>query len=57
MSGGFNDMASLKAKADKLVGVAEAIKAKLAKKELDEDSEQMREIKQVMFNMGMEGNF
>ena len=50
-------MASLKARADKLVHVAETIKAKLAKKELDEDSEQMREIKQVMFNMGMESGF
>ena len=40
-----------------MIAVAETIKAKLAKKELDADSAEMREIQAVMFNMGLASDF
>lgn len=38
-----------------MVGIAEQIKTKLEKKELNQDSEEMKEIQAVMFNMGITG--
>lgn len=40
-----------------MVVIAEKIKNALAKKELDADSEEMREIQKVMFNMGIVSDF
>lgn len=57
MSGGFEDFESLKKRAEPLIQVAETIKAKLARKELDADSAEMREIQAVMFNMGLANDF
>lgn len=51
------DFESLKERSKKLVAVAEQIKTKLARKELDADSEEMKEIQSVMFNMGMASDF
>ena len=44
ISDGFQDFDALKEQSKKLVAVAEQIKAKLARKEMDADSEEMREI-------------
>ena len=40
-----------------MVTIAETIKQKLAKKELDSESEEMKEIQSVMFNMGLASDF
>ena len=40
-----------------MVDIAEQIKSKLERKELNEESEEMKEIQSVMFNMGMASNF
>lgn len=40
-----------------MVLIAEQIKVKLARKELDADSEEVKEIQSVMFNMGIDSNF
>ena len=40
-----------------MVAIAESIKSKLAKKELDGETEEMKEIQSVMFNMGMASDF
>ena len=40
-----------------MVTIAETIKQKLAKKELDGESEEMKEIQSVMFNMGIASDF
>jgi len=40
-----------------MVLIAEQIKSKLARKELDADSEEMKEIQSVMFNMGIASDF
>ena len=40
-----------------MVTIAETIKQKLAKKELDSESEEMKEIQSVMFNMGIASDF
>ena len=38
-----------------MVTIAEQIKAKLARKELNVESDEMKEIQAVMFNMGISG--
>jgi hypothetical protein len=48
---------SLKEKARNLVGVAKQIQTKIKKKEINADSEEMKEIQQVMFNMGLVSDF
>jgi ESCRT-II complex subunit VPS36 len=40
-----------------MVAIAEQIKAKLARKELNIESEEMKEIQSVMFNMGITTDF
>ena len=40
-----------------MVAIAEQIKAKLARKELNSESEEMKEIQAVMFNMGIATDF
>lgn len=40
-----------------MVVIAEKIKQALARKELDADTEEMREIQNVMFNMGIASDF
>jgi len=40
-----------------LVGIAEQIKDKLARKEINNESEEMKEIQSVMFNMGITTDF
>ena len=40
-----------------MVAIAETIKHKLARKELNLESEEMKEIQIVMFNMGMTDGF
>ena len=40
-----------------MVKIAESIKAKLARKELDSETEEMKEIQAVMFNMGIASDF
>ena len=40
-----------------MVAIAEKIKSGLAKQELDADSEELREIQKVMFNMGIVTDF
>jgi len=56
ISGAFQDLESLKSKAKDLVKVAETIQNKIKRKELDSNSEEMKEIQSVMFNMGLAGN-
>lgn len=50
-------MESLKERSRAMVQIAETIKTKLARKELDSESEEMKEIQSVMFNMGIETDF
>jgi len=40
-----------------MVTIAEQIKGKLARNELDGTTEEMKEIQSVMFNMGMASDF
>lgn len=40
-----------------MVAIAAKIKSQLEKKELDADSEELREIQKVMFNMGIGDDF
>ena len=40
-----------------MVVIAEKIKSALAKKELDAETDEMREIQKVMFNMGIASDF
>ena len=49
----FKDLDSLKEKARGMVTIAQTIQNKINKKELSGDSEEMKEIQAVMFNMGM----
>ena len=51
------DLDSLQEKSREMVAIAEKIKGALARKELDADSEEMREIQSVMFNMGLASDF
>jgi len=44
ISGAFTDLDSLQEKSREMVAIAEKIKAQLAKKELDADTDEMREI-------------
>ena len=39
------------------MAIAEQIKSKLDRKELNQDSEEIKEIQAVMFNMGITSNF
>jgi hypothetical protein len=48
---------SLKEKAKGLVGIANTIKTKIEKKEITADTDEMKEIQQVMFNMGLINDF
>ena len=57
ISGAFQDLDSLQEKSRQMVAIAEKIKSALAKHELDEDSEEMKEIQKVMFNMGIVSDF
>jgi hypothetical protein len=40
-----------------MVGIANSIKSKIQRKEISADSEEMKEIQQVMFNMGLISDF
>ena len=40
-----------------MVQIAESIKQKLDSKEIDDSSDEIKEIQSVMFNMGMASNF
>ena len=53
----FQDLESLKEKSRSMVQIAETIKSKLANNELDAQSDEMKEIQAVMFNMGMASDF
>ena len=53
----FQDLDALKEKSRTMVKIAESIKAKLARKELDGETEEMKEIQAVMFNMGIASDF
>ena len=53
----FSDLESLKEKSRHMVTIAEAIKGKLARNELDGTSDEMKEIQSVMFNMGIASDF
>lgn len=53
----FSDLESLKDKARGLVGLANQIKTKIQKKELNTDTDEMKEIQAVMFNMGLISDF
>jgi hypothetical protein len=57
ISTAFQDLDSLKEKARNLVGVANTIRNKIERKEMTADSEEMKEIQQVMFNMGLVNDF
>ena len=50
-------MDALKEKSRSMVVIAERIKSKLARKELDSETEEMKEIQSVMFNMGIASDF
>ena len=50
-------MESLKERSRNMVTIAEQIKSKLDRKELNQDSEEIKEIQAVMFNMGISTNF
>jgi hypothetical protein len=53
----FSDLDSLKEKARGMANIAASIQNKIKKKELNEDSEEMKEIQAVMFNMGLASDF
>ena len=53
----FQDLDALKEKSRHMVAIAESIKSKLARKELDSETEEMKEIQSVMFNMGIASDF
>lgn len=55
ISSAFNDLQSLKEKSKGMVLIAKTINQKISSKELSEN--EMSEIQQVMFNMGMTDNF
>lgn len=57
ISDAFSDLESLKEKSRHMVTIAEQIKGKLARNELDGTTEEMKEIQSVMFNMGMASDF
>jgi hypothetical protein len=57
ISTAFQDLDSLKEKARNLVGIANTIKNKIERKEMTADTEEMKEIQQVMFNMGLVNDF
>ena len=50
-------MDSLKQKAMNLVGIANTIRNKIEKQEMTADTDEMKEIQQVMFNMGLVNDF
>ncbi len=51
----FKDLDSLKERSRNMVAIAEQIKSKLARKELNVESDEIKEIQAVMFNMGIRG--
>jgi hypothetical protein len=51
----FKDLDSLKERSRNMVAIAEQIKSKLARKELNVESDEIKEIQSVMFNMGIGG--
>ena len=51
----FSDLESLKAKSKNIATLAETIKRKIKAKEMSEN--EMKEIQEVMFNMGMTDDF
>lgn len=51
----FKDIDSLKEKSRNMVAIAEQIKSKLARKELNVESDEMKAIQEVMFGMGISG--
>jgi di/tripeptidase len=51
----FKDLDSLKERSRNMVAIAEQIKSKLARKELNVESDEIKEIQAVMFNMGISG--
>lgn len=53
----FQDLDSLKEKARGLVTIANQIKTKIQKKEVNVESDEMKEIQSVMFNMGLISDF
>lgn len=55
IKGAFSDLESLKTKAKGVASIAHNIKARIQKKELTND--EMNDIQQVMFNMGMTEGF
>jgi len=55
IKGAFSDLESLKQKAKGVVVIANNIKGRIQKKELTND--EMNDIQQVMFNMGMTDGF
>ena len=57
ISSAFQDLDSLKQKARNLVGIANTIRNKIERQEMTADSEEMKEIQQVMFNMGLVNDF
>ena len=55
ISNAFSDLKSLKEKSKGMVKIAATIKQKISSKEMNEN--EMKEIQEVMFNMGMTDNF
>jgi hypothetical protein len=57
ISTAFSDLNSLKEKARGLVGIAATIQNKIKKREVNADSQEIKEIQSVMFNMGLISDF
>jgi len=55
MNNAFSDLQSLKEKSKNMVAIAKQIKTKISRKEIN--ANEMSEIQEVMFNMGMTDNF